>query len=283
MLTNLDRIQLAVPDAKAAAKTFAEYFGAVTLREGKLPHLQSRVTVLGAGDSEVELLEATGEGPVKDFIDTWGGGLFGVGFATPDMGEILVGLTKNQAQMTMVGEKIYLEPSPNTGLRAVISPAPDTERARVGLLSHIYEVTNPVSDLQAAADYYSELFGLDASKFNAISSDLYGYTGTLTLFDPPDRLDRIEVTQIADYGAAMGRFHKRRGNGLYMCFSEVDDFGALRDRLESAGARYDIDAPQKEGADPDVLFIHPKSLHGMLMGISLTGAAWRWSSGSAYH
>ena len=280
MLTRLDRIQLAVPDAAEAAGTFAEYFGAATVRERELPHLKASVTVLGAGDSEVELLEPTGEGPVKDFVDTTGGGLFGVGFTTPDMDGILTRLTKNQAQITQVDEQIYLEPAPHTGLRAVISPLPNTERARVGLLSHIYQVTNPVSDLQAATDYYTELFGLDASKFKAISNEFYGFTGTLTLFGPPGNLDRIEVAQVVDHEAAMGRFHRRRGNGLYMCFAEVDDFGALRDRLEGAGARYGLDVPPKEGADPDVLFVHPKSLHGMFMGISQTGAAWRWSSES---
>ena len=283
MLTRLDRIQLAVPDAQEAAETFAEYFESSAVREGELPHLKARMTVIGLGDSEVELLEPTGEGAVKDFVDTWGGGLFAAGFTTPDMGDMLTRIMQNQAQMTMVGERLHLEPHSTTGLRAVISPVPDTEAVGVGLLSHIYEVTNPVSDLQAATDYYTDLFGLDAEKFSPISSEQYSYTGTLTLFDPPERLDRIEVTQITDNDAAMGRFYQRRGNGLYMCFAEVDDFAALRESLESAGARYGLDVPPEEGAEPDVLFVHPKSLHGMFMGISQTGAAWRWSSGSRSH
>lgn len=283
MLTKLDRIQLAVPNAEEAAQTFAEYFESAAVREGELPHLKAHMTVIGLGDSEVELLEPTGEGAVKDFVDTWGGGLFAAGFTTPDMGDMLTRIMQNQAQMTMVGERLHLEPHSTTGLRAVISPVPDTEAVGVGLLSHIYEVTNPVSDLQAATDYHTALFGLDAEKFSPISSEQYSYTGTLTLFDPPERLDRIEVTQITDNDAAMGRFYQRRGNGLYMCFAEVDDFAALRESLESAGARYGLDVPPEEGAEPDVLFVHPKSLHGMFMGISQTGAAWRWSSGSRSH
>ena len=153
MLMKLDRIQLAVPNAQEAAETFAEYFKSAPIREGELPHLQAHMTVIGLGDSEVELLEATGEGAVKDFVDTWGGGLFGVGFTTPDMGDMLTRIIQNQAQMTMVGDRIHLEPHSSTGLRTVISPVPDTQAVSVGLLSHIYEVTNPVSDLQAATDY----------------------------------------------------------------------------------------------------------------------------------
>ncbi len=283
MLTGVDRIQLAVPNAEAAAETFAEYFEAAAVREADLPHLKAHMTVISVGASEVELLEATGEGDVKDFVDQWGGGLFAVGFTTPDIGDFLSRTTRLQTQMTTVGERIYLEPTAITGLRAVISPGADSTPDGAGLLSHIYEVTNPVSDLKAATDYYSDLFGLNAEKFESISSEQYGYTGTLTLFDPPNKLDRIEVTQITDYEGAMGRFHKHRGNGLYMCFAEVDDFATLRERLEAAGARYGLDVPPEEGAEADVLFVHPKSLHGMLMGISQTGAAWRWSSGSTYH
>ncbi len=97
---------------------------------------------------------------MKDFVDDWGGGLFAVGFTTPDMGGMLTRITRNEAQMTMVGDRIHLEPHSTTGLRAVISPVPDTDAVSAGLLSHIYEVTNPVSDLQAATDYYTDLFGL---------------------------------------------------------------------------------------------------------------------------
>ncbi len=56
MLTKLDRIQLAVPNAQEAAETFAEYFESSEAREGELPHLKAHMTVIGLGDSEVELL-----------------------------------------------------------------------------------------------------------------------------------------------------------------------------------------------------------------------------------
>ena len=283
MLKQLDRIQLAVASARDAADTFTEYFEAALVREGELPHLNAQKTVLGLGDSEVELLEPAGPGPVQDFVDAWGGGLFAVGFTTEDISAVMARLTQHKVAMTMVGTQIHVEPGGITGLRAVISPIPETPVSPVGVLSHIYEVTNVVDDARGVADHYAECYGLDATKFAAIESGRYGYTGMLTLFDPPNRLDRIEVTQITDDTGAMGRFHKRRGNGLYMCFAEVEDFGALRGRLERAGARCALDDPKQEGADPDVLFIHPKSLHGMLMGISQTGAAWRWSSGLKYH
>jgi hypothetical protein len=55
-----------------------------------------------------------------------------------------------------------------------------------------------VSDWTAAAERYTRLFGLDPARFSPIHSDRFGYTGTLTLFDPPGRLDRIEISQVTD-------------------------------------------------------------------------------------
>lgn len=64
-----------------------------------------------------------------------------------------------------------------------------------------------------------------------------------------------------------------------MCFAETDRFDALRQRLDAAGARYALRDPRDLGGQPNVLFVHPKSLGGVLLGVSATGVAWEWSSG----
>ena len=69
-------------------------------------------------------------------------------------------------------------------MRVVVSPA--TGSRRLGLVSHLYEVTNTlVSPWPDAAERYTRLFGLDPARFSPITSERFGYTGTLTLFDPP--------------------------------------------------------------------------------------------------
>jgi hypothetical protein len=146
------------------------------------------------------------------------------------------------------------------------------QREKVGLITGLYEVTNIVADHEEAATFYAGIFGLDQSRFSPIKSGHWGYGGTLTLFDPPARLDRIEITQTNDPEKSMGKFFGKRGNSVYMCFAETPDLGPLRERLDSLGARY---TPAPEG--PGSLFIHPTALCGMLMGISVTNEAWRWS------
>ncbi|MEO8457722.1 MAG: VOC family protein, partial [Chloroflexota bacterium] len=128
-----------------------------------------------------------------------------------------------------------------------------------------------VADANAASKFYADVFELEESRFAPITSELYGYTGVLTLFDPPGKLDRIEITQITEPSRAMGRFHARRGDGIYMCYAETEDVGAIAKRLEAFDAKYE------PFGDEMGLFIHPSVLCGMLMGISGTNVAWRWS------
>ena len=142
--------------------------------------------------------------------------------------------------------QLYLDAAATFGMRTVISQ--HHERAPVGAIKWIYEVTNVVGDWKAASDRYARIFDLDASKFSPIESKQFGYTGTLTLFDPPARLDRIEISQITDPNLAMGRFHQRRGDSLYMFFVETDDVGALEQRLQARGARFAAQSPRRSGA-----------------------------------
>ncbi len=158
-------------------------------------------------------------------------------------------------------------------MRTVISQ--HHERAPVGAIKWIYEVTNVVRDWKAASDHYARIFDLDAAKFSPITSKQFGYTGTLTLFDPPARLDRVEISQITDSNLAMGRFHQRRGDSLYMFFVETDDVGALEQRLQARGSRFA--AHTRDEAGLAELFIHPSAFLGVLIGVSRTEHAWTWS------
>jgi hypothetical protein len=59
-----------------------------------------------------------------------------------------------------------------------------------------------------------------------------------------------------------------------MFFMETDDISALRQRLKAAGARF---APEEEPEQPNSLFVHPSSTHGVLIGVSPRNLAWVWS------
>lgn len=272
MLKRVDRMLLAVRDREAAADTFAAILGAERVREDTSKLLAARRTVVQAGISEFELLEPAGDGPVAAHLERRGEGIVGVGFATDRLSELASRLPRKGIAHSEDDGRLFIAADQTPGMNIVLSP--DEERSPVGVVKWLYEVTNVVDDHQQAAQFYTDAFGLDASKFSPIHSERYGYGGQLLLFNPPQQLDRIELSQIKEPSLAMGRFHARHGQSIYMGYVETDDVGAVQSRLEGRGARY---AGRTNDPNPEGLFIHPTALHGMLLGVSRTNLAWTWS------
>jgi catechol 2,3-dioxygenase-like lactoylglutathione lyase family enzyme len=216
-------------------------------------------------------MEPAGPGPVATWAERWGQGLYGVGFSTADLGAMARHFDAQGIRYAEDGAGLRVADAETHGMPSVVSA--DRSRDMVGDIRFVYEVTNPVDDWQRTADLYTKVFGLDPARFSPIESKLFGYRGTLTLFDPPARLDRIEITQTSGDGA-MHRFYQKRGPSLYMCYIETDDVMRLASRLKARNMRY---AHSEDRAEDAGLFIHPSGLFGMLMGVSRTNFAWVWS------
>lgn len=275
MLDRCDRVQIAVVDRAKAAARYIELLGGAVARHDSSRHLAAKRTVLAIGESEFELCEPDGAGATQDFLSKRGEGLMTAGYSTADPDLMMKRWEGLGVPFDREGEQLYLGLEATFGLPIVISTS--TYRPRVGPVSFLYETTNTLlSDWRRAAAVYAGLFGLDPARFSDIGSERFGYVGTLTLFDPPNRLDRIELSQVTDDVHSMGRYCKKHGDSLYMCYVETHDWPAVRQRLLDANARY-----TPRGADPvtdpDGGWVHPKELHGLLLGISRTGLAWDWS------
>ena len=275
MLDRCDRVQIAVHDAAKAAGRYRQLLGCEVARHDRSRHLSAKRTVLAVGESEFELCEPDGAGATQDFLAKRGEGLMTAGYCTADPDAMIHRWEGLGVPYERDGEQLYLGLEATFGLPIVISPS--TYRPRVGPVSFLYETTNTlVSDWRRVASVYAGLFGLDPSRFSEIGSERFGYIGTLTLFDPPNRLDRIELSQVTDDVHSMGRYAKKHGDSLYMCYVEVHDWPNIRGRLLEANARY-TPRGADPATDPDGGWIHPKELHGLLLGVSRTGLAWDWS------
>jgi hypothetical protein len=275
MIERIDRLQIVVSDRKTAASTYARLLGAEPVRDDRVAHLSARRAVMALGESEIELLEPDGTGRVATALAERGEGLFAAGVAARDLAALEARLRGLGLTPVREGDQLHLDDRPGFGARFVISPL--ASRARVGPVSFLYETTvTLIGDWRAAAAWYSAIFGLDPSRFSPIESHRFGYRGTLTLFDPPSRLDRIELSQVTDAKSAMGRWVARRGDSLYMAYVETHDLEDLIARLDRAGARWTPRGQARE-AERDGLWVHPSALHGLLLGVSRTTLAWEWS------
>jgi hypothetical protein len=275
MLDRCDRVQIAVHDAGKAAERYGRLLGSAVVRHDHSRHLAARRTILAVGESEFELCQPDGSGATQDFLARRGEGLMTAGYCTADLDAMARRWDGLGVGYERDGDQLYIGPDVTFGLPMVISQ--NTYRPRVGPVSFLYETTNTLaSDWRRVATAYAGLFGLEPARFSEIGSERFGYVGTLTLFDPPNRLDRIELSQATDHVHAMGRFVSKHGDSLYMCYVETHDWPALRARLLEAGARYTPRGTDPT-TDPDGGWVHPRELHGLLLGISRTGLAWEWS------
>jgi hypothetical protein len=274
MLSRVDRIQLTGSEWRKIADRWQRLLGAEVVREDAVEALGAARGIVRVGTSEVEILEPAGAGPVEDHVSRTGGGLFAAGLAAPDLEALRAHLDARDVRYRAEGGQLFAGPEALglPGLRVVLSQWEDREPA--GLLRHLYEVTHLTPDAAASASRIAELFALDASHFVPIRSEQYGYEGSLTLFHP-DRLDRIETITPDASEKTMPRYFRKRGPCLYMCYGETDDGGAVRENaLEHAP---DAWTGPREGPAPDGLFLHPRALGGVMLGVSRTTVAWTWS------
>ncbi len=274
MLNRIDRIQLVTKDRDATAACWGRLFDTEIVREDRVPWLAAQRTVLRAGESEIELLEADGIGAVPQHYSRVRSPVFAVGFSVSDLEAVRAQLDGRGIHHIVEGGQLHLtgEWLGVPALRVVLTP--DEPRAPAGLLARLYEVTHLMRGFARAADRLAKLFDLDPGGFVPIRSEEFGYDGMLAMLKP-DRLDRIETVTPFDLYRPMGRFFYRQGPCLYMFYGEARDTAAVRARLlEHAPDAY---TGRRDGDAPDNLWVHPRALDGALLGVSRETFAWTWS------
>lgn len=277
MFTRVDRAVLAVRNRIEAAQGWKELLGAEINSEDHVRCLSARRTKYRLGTGWVEFLEPDGAGPVADAVAARGGHLYAGGMATADVDRVAAQLRAAGVDPPEEHGQLFLETrhTGGHGLRLVVSG--DEALPPVGAIDQLYEITNLVENAAATVKEYADLFAMADKAFTPISSDEFGYEGTLTLLDE-ERLDRFEVITPTDATKTMGRYFSKLGESLYMCFAETGELAAIERRATAAGApltRVPLAEQRPEVAD--TVFLHPAALGGMMLGLSRRSVAWVWS------
>jgi hypothetical protein len=278
MLTEIDRVLLATPEADSAVRRWQRLVGAEEVQRDKVACLGARRVTMRAGASDIEILEPDGTGTVDSELRRRGRAhLFAAGASSPDPAKAAERARGQGASDVEDNGRRYLtltiEGAP---IRFVISP--ETAREPVGDLDFLYEVTLLAADQAGAVRQLRDAFGLDDTHFTTITSEHFGYTGVLTLFRE-GALHRFEVITPVDKQKTMGRYYAREGPSFYMAFAESARMAHIEREAKRADAGITVDRP--EGRPPsrtaDQLWLHPPSLGGVMLGVSRPSMAWRWS------
>ena len=276
MLTEIDRVLVATRDAETTAQCWKDRLGASEVGRDRVAALSAARITLRAGTGDVEILEPDGTGLIADELKRRGRAhLFAAGAMSAGAASVAAHSAKNGAAVETHDGRHYItltiEGAP---IRFVVSP--ETKRERAGLLDFFYEATVLAENQAAAVEQIARCFALDPTSFTEITSEKFGYTGVLTLFEA-GRLHRFEVITPTDMSKTMGRYYNRERASFYMAFAESAQMPAIEG--SAAGKNISVDRPDMRPGvrSSDQLWLHPAALDGMMLGVSRPTMAWRWS------
>lgn len=278
MLEAMDRVVMVAPDAGPVGAAWERFLDARPDGSDTRPALGARAYYWRVGDGRLEVLVPSGVGIVSEALETRGPHLFAGGFVTADLEAFAAHLDGQGIRPLWDGERVMLDEASTgiQGLRLMV----DRQQALppVGLIDTFYELTDLVADAAGETARAARVLGLDTSAFEPISSEPYGYEGTLTLLSA-ERLDRLEMITPNRSDTTMDRYYRRIGGGLYMAFSESGELDEIERRLAEAQAGFTAvpAAGKRDDQGAHTVFLHPAALGGMMLGVSRRNYAWTWS------
>jgi methylmalonyl-CoA/ethylmalonyl-CoA epimerase len=126
------------------------------------------------------------------------------------------------------------------------------------LLKKIYHLGYAVEDLDAAARFYREHFGVALGA----SEEVEEQGIVAAMFEVGE--SRIELVQPTHPDSPVGKFLAKRGEGFHHVAFQVDDLeGALKE-LKESGVELIDEEPRVGAGGTRIAFVHPKGAHGVL-------------------
>ena len=114
-----------------------------------------------------------------------------------------------------------------------------------------------VNDVDASAKVYQKALGIDEIEFETVESE-----GVRVAILPMEN-GRIELIQPIKDDSPIKKFLDKKGQGLHHMALETNDIDGEVERMEGCGIQF-LGKVRPGSAGTKVIFIHPKSLEGVL-------------------
>jgi methylmalonyl-CoA/ethylmalonyl-CoA epimerase len=114
-----------------------------------------------------------------------------------------------------------------------------------------------VHDVEKAADVYQQALDVDNIEFETVESE-----GVKIAIIHVDN-GRIELMQPTNDSSPIKKFLDKKGEGLHHMAFDTGDIEGEVERMEGCGIQF-LGKIRDGSAGTKVIFIHPKSLHGVL-------------------
>ena len=124
-------------------------------------------------------------------------------------------------------------------------------------VNYIDHVGVAVKDIQAALEFFQQVFGLPPAMVEELPQQ--GVRATLIQVGET----RLELLQPLADDTTVGRFLMRHGEGLHHLALNVSDLPGKLKILEGRGIQL-VDRQPREGLSGNIAFVHPRSVFGIL-------------------
>ena len=129
------------------------------------------------------------------------------------------------------------------------------------LIKRIDHIAIAVANLDEALKTYSTLFDLKPATIEEVPDQ--GVKAAIFHIGDTE----LELLEPIDPQGGVAKFLETKGEGIHHISMEVDDTDEELKRIEGKGARL-IDKQGRKGLAGKIGFIHPKSVHGVLMELA---------------
>ncbi|MBX2826694.1 MAG: methylmalonyl-CoA epimerase [Flavobacteriaceae bacterium] len=126
-------------------------------------------------------------------------------------------------------------------------------------MNKIEHIGIAVKDLKAANSVYESLLGYEHYKTEEVAGE-----GVTTSFFKCGE-SKIELLEATREDSPIAKFIEKRGEGIHHIAFAVDDIIAEKERLKEEGFRVLNEEPKRGADNKWVVFLHPKSAHGVLV------------------
>ena len=123
----------------------------------------------------------------------------------------------------------------------------------------IHHIAIIVHNLDAALTLYRDVLGLEVIDRWQVPQDSVEIVSLAT------DSGQIELLMPLDSESSAARFLEKRGEGMHNVCLAVDDIEAEMERLLASGARLLSQEPVVNAHGTRLVFVHPKSTHGVLL------------------
>jgi methylmalonyl-CoA/ethylmalonyl-CoA epimerase len=124
----------------------------------------------------------------------------------------------------------------------------------------IHHIGIAVENLEESASRWAALFGAECGAIEEIPER---GVRVINLHFPEG--PAVELVSPLGRQSAVAKFLEKRGEGIHHFTLEVEDIEGTVERLKKAGLELTTDRPQTGGGGSLVVFVHPKSLNGVLL------------------